>query len=70
MPIIAGTMESRRENSKSRGPSARDARCLLHAFADGMGIDIDSASGERVSDESDEGVVRRAVGRLRGCKRN
>jgi hypothetical protein len=65
VPNTAGTMESRRENSKSKGPRASDIRCLLQAFGDGMGIVMDSASGERVSVDSDERGVRRAVGRLR-----
>lgn len=68
MPKTAGTMDSHRENSKSRGPRASEARCLLDVFVDGIGIDIDSASGDIVSVESEEGVVKRAVGRPRGYK--
>ena len=68
MPKIAGTIERSRENSNSRGPRASDDRCLLDVLADGMDIDIDSASGEMVSVDSEEGAVRRAVGRLRGCE--
>ena len=40
-------------------------RCLLVALFVGMGIDMDSVSGEKVDVDSAEGRVKRAVGRLR-----
>ena len=41
---------------------------VLPVVVEGMGMVIDSASGESVMDDSDEGAVRRAVGRFRGCQ--
>lgn len=63
---MAGTMDSRRENSNKRGANARNVCCFWEEWGDGIGIVMEDARGE--SAERDDGAVRRAVGRFRGYK--
>lgn len=61
MPKKAGTIDSNRENSKSNGArEMNDWEC-----DEGIGIVMVVERGE--SAERDDGGVKRAVGRLRGC---